>query len=123
MSKTFAQGMADAYIEAFFFADCGEDGQPDTDAELAPITRLQIERDCARFIALCEWRNPDLLLGLSDEKLGHDFYYTRNGHGVGFWEGEIRGYTEEQAKALSDLSRIFGNADYYQGDDGLIYAE
>lgn len=48
---------------------------------------------------------------------GHDFWLTRNGHGAGFWD---RGYGEV-GKRLSEMSRPYGTANVYVGDDGKLY--
>lgn len=54
----------------------------------------------------------------ADEYHGHDFWLTRNGHGCGFWD---RGYSPELSKRLTDAAHAEGSADWYLGDDGLIY--
>lgn len=61
----------------------------------------QAERDCADFQREAEvegarWMNP--------EAAGGDFWYTRNRHGVGFWDGD---YPEEIGDKLTKLSRKF----------------
>jgi hypothetical protein len=56
-----------------------------------------------------EWSN--------DERAGHDFWLTRNGHGTGFWDrglGEI-------GERLDKAARAFRTCDAYLGDDGQIY--
>jgi hypothetical protein len=53
------------------------------------------------------------------EQAGHDFWLTRNGHGVGFWDGD---YSEPHATLLTAASEAFGTIDLYVGDDGKIYA-
>jgi hypothetical protein len=37
---------------------------------------------------------------------GHDFWLTHNGHGAGFWDGDVE--NEEHAKILSDNARDMG---------------
>ncbi len=54
-----------------------------------------------------------------DERAGHDFWLTRNGHGAGFWD---RGLPHELGRALTDASKAYGSSDLYVGDDGKIYA-
>ncbi len=49
---------------------------------------------------------------------GHDFWLTRNGHGVGFWD---RGLPEKLGDDLTDLAKSFGECSLYVGDDGKIY--
>jgi hypothetical protein len=62
----------------------------------------QAEKDCAAFQAA----NADLLAKAGDDwQNGADFWYTRNGHGVGFWD---RGYPDEVADPLSDAARKCG---------------
>lgn len=52
------------------------------------------------------------------ELAGHDFWLTRNGHGVGFWD---RGLGELGIK-LTEAAKSFGGVDLYLGDDGLVYS-
>ncbi len=60
-------------------------------------------KDCAKFAAL----NCELLSRAGDPwQNGTDFWYTRNGHGVGFWD---RGYPDEIGDALSESASKFGN--------------
>jgi hypothetical protein len=104
------------YIEAIFFTDTGEEGQPPPDAELAEVTLTECLADCSRFLA----KAKPLIDQTSRTytKAAHDFWFTRNGHGVGFWDGD---WPEPQAAELSALAESFGQVDLYQGDDGLLY--
>jgi hypothetical protein len=116
---------ARAYVTALFFADCGEDGQPASDADLAPETVARIAADCAAF----ESANAANIAGgckrgsgeyTTAEQAGHDFYLTRQRHGVGFWDGD---WPEPAATRLTDAAHAFKEAAPYAGDDGLIYLE
>ena len=49
---------------------------------------------------------------------GHDFWLTRNGHGAGFWDGDL---PEEIGDALTKASKAHGEFSLYFGEDGLIY--
>lgn len=53
-----------------------------------------------------------------EERAGHDFWLTRNGHGAGFWDGD---WPEDAGKILTAASKVYGSVDLYVGDDGLIY--
>lgn len=61
------------------------------------------------------------------ECLGHDFYFTRNGHGVGYWSRDFnREETKQLAKHIS--ARVGHGTDYppvtvYVGDDGFIHID
>jgi hypothetical protein len=71
--------------------------------------------DCERF----QSENADDLAQFDDADNGHNFWFTRCGHGAGFWDGD---YPEPQASRLTKASEDFGNVDLYVGDDGKIYA-
>jgi hypothetical protein len=137
----FTQG----YIEAMFFtenspaysfSDIEEDreawesalreGQSDgtipgdaTFSDLAPETLAACIEDCRAF----QEANAALLEqacevdGYSMEGAGRDYWFTRNGHGVGFWD---RGLGELGDK-LSAACR-YSTVDVYLGDDGKVWA-
>lgn len=52
------------------------------------------------------------------EHAGRDFWYTRNGHGCGFWDGD---WPDEVGKRLTDAAEGYGEQALYIGDDGVIY--
>ncbi len=49
---------------------------------------------------------------------GRDFWYTRNGHGCGFWDGD---WPEDIGKRLTDASETYGSRSLYLGDDNRLY--
>jgi hypothetical protein len=145
--SSFEQG----YIEAAFFTSTGPDneaeglGEGSSFGELAPSAIDRIKADCAAFEALA----ADLLAlaYATDEydatQAGRDFWFTRNGHGVGFWDREqlekdvyqhANGskhlepdafnakHSKNLGGQLSDLCR-YSEVDLVRGDDGLIYLE
>ena len=106
----------DSYVEAFYWADTGEEDQPAGDAKIAPETKKQIMQDITRFYE----NMPVMTKSVTWESIGHDIYFTRQVHGVGFWaRPEV--YGEIQADQLTALAKSLGEVYYYQGDDGLIY--
>ena len=62
--------------------------------------------------------------GESWERIGHDFYLTRNGHGAGFWD-RFGGDTPAAilGDQLADAARTWGESDFYVGDDGKLEVE
>lgn len=54
------------------------------------------------------------------ERAGHDFWFTRNGHGVGFWDRGL-GVVGRRLSALCGYDGIFKPIDLYVGDDGKLY--
>lgn len=79
-----------------------------------PETLQKMIADCVAFQAQAD------LTDYPTERAGNDFWYTRNGHGVGFWEEDYG--TPEQCAKLTALSKTFREVDLYYGDDKKIYA-
>lgn len=53
--------------------------------------------------------------------IGHDFWLSRNGHGVGFWDRpELYG---TQGKVLTDLAETYRPAHVFVTDSGAPYIE
>lgn len=120
-----------AYLEAILFAENDEStpagGQPldanYTVADFAPDALAKARRDCDRFLA----ENADDIAAAnynharySDEEMaGHDFWLTRNGHGAGFWDGELG----DVGDRLTTAAHAFGECHAYVGDDGKIYLD
>jgi hypothetical protein len=141
---TFTQG----YIEAMFFTDTERNSvreaepdsrdrqwNPETDsslpgdvsvADLASETLTRIIADCEQF----QTANAALLeraytLGEAQDcydetTAGRDLWYTRNGHGCGFWDRGL-GDVGQALTALCGHGTAFHGVDSYLGDDGLIY--
>lgn len=132
----FTQG----YIEALFFTEQG-DGYPGEDdgtaqglwlevepglwsnelgfSDLAPETLARIIADCAAFQESRAWADTLETYHDADEaQAGHDFWYTRSGHGCGFWDGD---WPTAAGLMLTDLCDKFGGVDAYLGDDGKVY--
>lgn len=113
----FTQG----YLQAMFFTDTGtgDDGELEygTFAELAPVALAKIIADCERFqcqhAPLFAHMPPD-----REEEAGRDFWFTRNGLGAGFWDGDWR---EPEATTLAKASREFGKLRLCRGGDRCIY--
>ena len=117
---SFTQG----YIEALFFTDTGtgDDGELEhaTVDDLAPSAWEKIIADCKRFQEL---NRADLdeacdFDGYDEQCCGNDFWYTRNGHGVGYW---CRDEIGDMGDRLTYAAKRFGEVDFYRGDDGLLY--
>lgn len=128
IDTTELESFVKAYIEAMFFTDIDnhidsrdKEGFEEKGIEdIAPVTYEKIIQDCKAFFTAHYELIEDHL-----EQAGHDFWLTRNGHGVGFWDRpEI--YGEEGAETLSDacgLRTKFPAINAYISDDGKIYLE
>lgn len=56
------------------------------------------------------------LEGMDHEQIGHDFWLTRNRHGVGFWDHGLG----ERGERLTAAAHVYGSVDLYVTDDGKI---
>jgi hypothetical protein len=153
---SFTQG----YIEALFFTSEGpgvstrefktkvyqkrlEEGQADGQLpgdvgfpDLAPETLARIVADCKGF----QERNAALLQEAYDtddyeaEQAGRDFWFTRNGHGVGYWDRKALevngigdrlsaccGWRSNTDREADPTALYFGEIDAYFGDDDKVY--
>lgn len=121
--------MVAAYKQAIHFTednlrgkitDSGE-GTILPDSEFSDDLKRKIWEDCESFLNLC-LENGFGIDSVDPEQMGHDFWLTRNHHGVGFWDRpEI--YGEEFANKLTNLAHSFGEINVHLGDDdGLIYS-
>lgn len=110
--------------------DEGEDVRLD---EVCDQTDLSIEalnqciEDWLEFVARCSARGcSDFGAHHTDKHntikgnvmAAHDFWLTRTGHGVGFWDGD---YISPWAEELTKIAESMGDVTPYIGDDGLIY--
>ena len=100
-----------------------EDGGDPMDAsysigDIDGDARAEMEKDCRDFIEGIPMASLEAYLyRYGYEHFGHDFWLTRNGHGVGFWDrglGELGDWLTEQCKP-------YGDVNLYVGDDGRIY--
>lgn len=124
----FAKG----YVEAMFFTncDCGDEKRENHANELG-VDRLtnkslqNIKAQCADFQV-----EADALLQLAYEQdydeaeAGRDFWFTRQGHGVGYWDREALEVAQMTINGpmsigdqLSKIAKTFGeaNCDIYRG--------
>lgn len=87
--------------------------------DIAPETLAKMRNDVCDFVG----GNAQTLLtaktgfGLTDASIGHDFWLTRNGHGVGFWDRDMG----DLGDLLTESCQTFGEVDLYVGDDGKLY--
>lgn len=84
----------------------------------------RIAADCDNFQRACVdlldaactlGDSPDVTYDMT--RAGNDFWYDRNGHGVGFWDRDLGDVGDK----LSDAAKVYGSIDLYRGDDGKLY--
>lgn len=137
MTRDDLSPFARGYIAAMLFStndESDESGGEPMDAnydieDIAPEALQKIVDDCAKFVEANEFRYANAEdLSCSDgiwtpaQSAGTDFWYTRNNHGVGFWDPDRqRHYGKANAEAMAKYSKQAGTCDAYVGDDGKIY--
>lgn len=109
------------YIEAVYFTETGDIDQPDAGTPLSDSARNQASAECQDFLSRCE--AAGLLASYTEAggtwtQFGRDFWLTRNGHGVGFWD---RGLGEVGEK-LSDIAQSLGDRYAYEADGFLTFS-
>lgn len=122
--------MIAAYIAAALFSTSDESGGVPLDHnydvdDVSAETRDAMAADCFPFLAA-----PNVLALIEDadnglhfyahggtfSRAGHDLWFTRNGHGVGFWEPEWQAAVDPNGD-LDKAARAMGGYDLYVSDD------
>lgn len=111
-----------AYLEALEFTDCGPDDPERADATWSENLFTHAEAEAVRFINSLP---PTLWAEVSEaveagryswRQFGHDLWFTRNGHGTGFWD---RGLAM-MGDGLSDHAQAMGEVWTYVTDEGEL---
>lgn len=134
--------MFDAYVEAALWStndDISEDGGEPLDANydrtnIDPKTLRVMKEDCRAFVEGVSIDDINLYFAAMahvaegpEAQMGHDFWLTRNHHGVGFWDRE---QLKIAARPINNMSlgerlahhaRVAGEVNLYVGDDKVIY--
>lgn len=107
--------MNDQFLTDYIACALGTSHDDDA-GDLAPETLQAMRGDCAEFIsqAGADLREYTQRTGCTG---GYDFWLTRNGHGVGFWDRDL----DALGDRLTAIAEQMGGRDLYAGDDGLIY--
>ena len=118
MTETTLDEFTAAYVNCALWSSADDDGEPlDANysaADIHPDTIEQMVADCRVF------QDSPYVDITSDDRGGHDFWLTRNGHGAGFSDGDWDD-NPDNARALAAQAEGFGEFNLYVGDDGLIH--
>lgn len=124
------------YIAAILFAEmdnADESGGEPLDSNYGPedftdesmamivVDCLAFLRQHGPFIAACEEKglhNPGSADDDAFEHAGRDFWYTRVGHGCGFWDGD---WDDTYSDRFDKGAKAFGEAYVEVGDDGKLH--
>ncbi|MDP2676472.1 MAG: hypothetical protein Q8O83_02190 [bacterium] len=86
--------------------------------DIDPKTLKEMIKECEDFQKYAKVELAQYYKEYDESRAGHDFWLTRNGHGVGFWD---RGLGELGDK-LSEKSKPFGSYDLY-AFEGKVYGQ
>ena len=120
------QDFIDAYIEAALWSSTADNGDPldNGNYSLVAETQTAMEREAGEFYDTHAETigNAECNRGSGEysqaAQAGHDFWLTRCGHGVGFWDGD---WAEPAATILNNASKAAGNRDLYVNESGGIF--
>lgn len=121
-------GFTLAYIEAFMWTNCDSGHEKEFLANELGTRRItkksmaDIISDCAAFQAhakplLDQAYDRD---GYDEDQAGRDFWLTRQGHGVGFWDRKMLD-EDNLGDHLSKLAKAHGEKHMCQIYNGWIY--
>lgn len=85
-----------------------------SEGDIHPETLAKMQADCDKF----QKENADDLSARAEKFGAHDFWFTRNGHGCGFWDGD---WPRDIGERLTVATKAFGTFDLYIGDDKKIH--
>lgn len=114
-------------VAALWSTTDGEDGNLDDTKgvdDLSPELAQSAREDCKAFLhanvadALLYSDQIDTSEYTWEARFGHDFWLTRAGHGVGFWDRGLG----DLGQRLTAAAKTYANEDWYIGDDGKVYA-
>ena len=95
-----------AYFEALHFTE------DSAGRELCEVFKREQTIECLAFLVSMECYLNDSNL----EQAGHDFWFSRNGHGVGFWERggdvylpHVRDWCQKKAEKFAEVEPIYSD--------------
>lgn len=115
------------YFEALYFAGIATNCDGETVENIAGIdmteeAREECRQDCARFLDLAGGKVNLAIFGSDDydhTQAGRDFWLSRQGHGVGFWDRGLGIVGND----LHDVAKLFGEKHLYINERGLLEVE
>lgn len=119
---TLTRTIENAYLEAVEFTDCGPDDPERSEAPWSESLFTHAQDAVLQFLRCLP---SDLWAEVSEavqdgryswSQFGHDLWFTRNGHGTGFWDRGLALLGDE----LSDHASAMGEVYTYVTDDGEL---
>lgn len=99
--------IVNGYLEAVVFTEQHSDMPENLGLELAESFVWEVRRDVCRLLSAM--KTAGLSFPGEERQLGIDLWFTRNGHGTGFWDRpEVYG---EHKDALTAFAKLMGEHD------------
>lgn len=115
--ESFITDAVQAHAETALWASLDDQGEPLDDnydtSDFSHEAWDSMAEDVEDFVR-AQW---ELVQDFSGGGVGHDFFLTRNRHGVGFWDGR---YPEDIGAALTKASHPYGEVYFWVSDNGRI---
>jgi len=106
------------YIEALKWSSADGDHESLEGFELSRQAYLWCLSDCDQFLFGSQHLLDKAFDIYGAEMAGHDFWLTRNGHGAGYWDGDL---PETLGEELTLRATGVGPREPYLGDDGRVH--
>ena len=145
MIDSIVRKVTDSYLETALWAEHNYDSEEDDSvsehfdgdycvSDFTDEARSKAEADCAELLNLLDdvhITEDETLLDRADslqsyERIGHDFWLTRNGHGAGFWDGDYHDRNDDvdYGDAITDIVKAnFSECHIWADDDGGVYLD
>ncbi|BDU12396.1 hypothetical protein [Escherichia phage phiWec186] len=128
MKTEIINEIINGYKDVFIFAESARDHEGDFIDNLDDydFSSQALDRIADDVTSFCNANVAAIAEAMSDgataNQIGNDLHFTRNGHGVGFWDRpEI--YTTNTANRLTNAAKFMPDVSAYIGEDNLIYIE
>lgn len=109
------------YIRAALFTETDENDSPldrnYSAHDISTESRDAMREECRAFLEANESDLSEASDHENYDRLGMMFWYNRNGHGVGFWDGCLPDALGERLSAASEAT---GTRNLYLTDEGVI---
>jgi hypothetical protein len=105
--------IVDSYLETALWSEEENPDMKDTNFSIYDFdeeSRIEATKDIKEFIN----KAGNLIKGLDERTIGHNFWLNRNGHGAGFWDLKLG----KRGDILSDLASSFGNKYVFPNSEG-----
>lgn len=112
------------YLDCALWSSTGDDGRPlDATHSIKDIDPKSLEKEIIEVEAFRVIYADKLEAAkLSDSRLGHNLWLSRNGHGSGFFDEYFDGSAANFAcDQLQEICRDLGSKDLYGGDEKALY--